>query len=135
MATWTLRSTLVNLLTVFIAYTAGYFQHAYQLNNHGQSLGSRAAGKVIYLDEIPAKPVNHDISADATDKRPIMKRVMISNGEIPHLTGFSAARLEPGQQVPRHSHKTMHEVFFVKDGTGTFDIDGQMIDVKKGTLM
>jgi hypothetical protein len=134
MAQWTPRAVLSYLLTAMIAYAVGYFQSTCIERTDFDS-GIAAKGKVLSLDDIEAKPVNHDLPEGALDKRPIMKRVMISNGEIPHLTGFSAARLEAGQEVPRHSHKTMHEVFYVKGGTGAFEIDGKRNAVKLGTLM
>ena len=148
-----IRALVTHLLTALVAYALGIFMASTHIDP-AMKLPKSSKGKVISLDNVPKQPVNHEIAEGASDKRPIMKQVMISNGEIPHLTGFSQAHLAAGQEVPAHAHKTMHEVsrlqvhtvllifmiacmqvFFVVDGTGTFEIGGQLTTVKRGTLI
>ena len=104
-----IRALVTHLLTALVAYALGTFMASAHVGP-ATRLPKLSKGKIISLDDVPKKPVNHDVAKGATDKRPIMKQVMISDGEIPHLTGFSQARLAAGQEVPAHAHKTMHEV-------------------------
>ena len=90
-----------------------------------------AVGSVGQFDELPALPVNgnHNPSGALT------KRVMIAAGRVPHLTGFSGTQLSSGQRVPAHRHPTMHEVFYVVSGGGTFTIGGQKHAVASGSFV
>ncbi|MBR8828970.1 MAG: cupin domain-containing protein [Gomphosphaeria aponina SAG 52.96 = DSM 107014] len=83
--------------------------------------------KQTSLAEIPEQPVTHNPE--------IKKKVMLSPGELPHLTNFSQARFSPGQVAPGHFHDNMYEVFFVEAGEGIIRVDGQDYPVKKGSCI
>lgn len=111
---------------------AGYFAATMREETSmvaGQLGQGHAMGKVVALALINREKVNHETAA------PIWKKRMLVNGEIPSLTGFSEARIPPLQKVPLHSHQTMHEVFFVKSGSGIFKIDGVNHEVSDGTCI
>lgn len=45
------------------------------------------------------------ISHDST----VEKKVLLKNGEVPHVTQLAVATLKPGEQATKHSHKDMTE--------------------------
>lgn len=73
--------------------------------------------KQVSLDTIPQQGVSHNAA--------IRKQVMLSAGDLPHITQFAQAHFEPGQVAEAHAHRDMHEVFLVQSGEGTMTIDGQ----------
>lgn len=81
----------------------------------------------VDLQSIAATPVSHDPE--------ILKRVMIANGEIPHLTTFSQASFAPGQRTTLHEHPDMWEVYFVTSGRGTMRINGKTYDLSPGVCI
>jgi mannose-6-phosphate isomerase-like protein (cupin superfamily) len=78
----------------------------------------------MLLSEIEGEGVSHDPE--------IVKRVMLRNGDVPHLTNFSQARFGPGQRVTAHSHADMYEVFFVEAGRGQIIVDGAEYPLEPG---
>lgn len=62
----------------------------------------------------------------------IMKRVFLRSGDVPVITTFGQAVLQPGQSVTVHQHETMYEVFYVLDGVARFVIAGNTLEVKAG---
>lgn len=80
--------------------------------------------KFIALKEIAAQGVSHN--------RVIKKKVMLSSGDLPHLTNFSQAKFPPGEKAIAHFHQDMWEVFFVESGEGTIEINGQKYPLTPG---
>ena len=72
--------------------------------------------KIVSLVLVPEEPVSHNPS--------IKKKVMLRPGDLPHLTNFSQARFAPHQAAAAHTHRDMHEVFFVESGAGLIRVDG-----------
>jgi len=70
--------------------------------------------KIIPLSELPIEGVSHQSE--------ITKKVMIRDGELPHVTGFAQAYLAPGRVATAHSHAGKYEVFLVESGEGTLRI-------------
>ena len=66
------------------------------------------------LRNLPQKAVSHNPE--------IKKKVMLSMGDLPHLTNFSQASFAPGQIAAAHSHQDMSEIFFVTAGEGIIKI-------------
>jgi quercetin dioxygenase-like cupin family protein len=83
--------------------------------------------KVTSLSTLPEQAVSHNPA--------IKKRVMLSLGELPHLTNFSQACFAPGQIANAHSHSNMCEVFFVEAGEGTIWIDDVPYSLQCGTCV
>jgi mannose-6-phosphate isomerase-like protein (cupin superfamily) len=54
--------------------------------------------------------------------------------ELQHTTAQSLAeaKLEPGQVTERHYHRVSEEIYFLLDGTGVLELDGQLRDVQPG---
>ncbi|CAM9446362.1 unnamed protein product [Choristocarpus tenellus] len=65
----------------------------------------------------------------------ILFKVMVINGQVPHLTGFSRSVFKPGQSVLEHTHEKMDEVFYVQEGQGTFVVDNVMVQATGGTCV
>lgn len=80
-------------------------------------------------------PATETNPSSATPKSAIPKKVMLRAGEVPHLTNFSQAYLAPGQGAAAHIHRDMAEVFFVSEGTGKIEIDGQPFPLCPGTCV
>lgn len=77
-----------------------------------------------------------ELSLDNNTHNPkISKKVMIKNGQIPHLTNFSQGYFPPGETVEEHSHKDMYEIFFIEKGTATFKINGEDHKLKSGSCL
>ena len=70
--------------------------------------------KITNLQNLPLQAVSHNPE--------IKKKVMLSSGDLPHLTNFSQASLAPGQISAAHYHQDMSEVFFVNAGEGIIKI-------------
>ncbi|HBW57025.1 MAG TPA: cupin domain-containing protein [Oscillatoriales bacterium UBA8482] len=83
--------------------------------------------KIIDLNQIPEQEVSHNPA--------IKKKVMLSLGDLPHLTNFSQAYFAPGQVAGGHAHADMCEVFFVESGLGNICIDGTDYDLKPGVCI
>jgi mannose-6-phosphate isomerase-like protein (cupin superfamily) len=45
---------------------------------------------------------------------------------------LAEAKLEPGQVTERHYHRASEEIYFLLDGTGVLELDGQLRDVQSG---
>ncbi|MEM7592028.1 MAG: cupin domain-containing protein [Cyanobacteria bacterium P01_A01_bin.83] len=73
--------------------------------------------KIANLNQLPQQTVSHNPK--------IKKQVMLSQGDIPHLTNFSQATFAPGQTAAAHAHQDMSEVFFVSSGNGLIRINEQ----------
>jgi quercetin dioxygenase-like cupin family protein len=72
--------------------------------------------KLTSLTDLPSEQVSHNPA--------IKKKVMLRQGDLPHLTNFSQAQFAPGQIAVAHAHADMCEVFFVEAGEGIMLIDG-----------
>ena len=72
--------------------------------------------KTVLLSRLPEEAVSHNPA--------IKKKVMLRCGDLPHLTYFSQARFAPHQAAAAHTHRDMHEVFFVESGAGLIRVDG-----------
>lgn len=57
------------------------------------------------------------------------EQVLIINGQVPHVTGFTRAVLGPGVGIEEHSHQAMDQVFYVTEGTGIVEVDGTVVQV------
>lgn len=65
----------------------------------------------------------------------ISKKVLITKGQIPHLTNFTQAVFPPGEVASEHSHQDMYEVFFVESGVANFKINGKIHQLKAGSCI
>jgi quercetin dioxygenase-like cupin family protein len=83
--------------------------------------------KQVSLNSIPLQGVSHNFE--------IRKQVMLSTGDVPHLTQFAQAQLMPGQIAIAHAHRDMHEIFFVQSGHGTMTINGQSYTLIPGVCI
>ena len=69
------------------------------------------------LASVREQPVSHNPE--------IVKKVLLGSEDLPPLTNFSQAVFRPGQVASGHAHADMHEVFFVRSGSGRIAIDGR----------
>jgi len=83
--------------------------------------------KITKLTDLPELPVSHDPQ--------LKKRVMIENGVIPHITGFSQAVIPAGESVSDHQHESMTEVMFVAAGEGCIFVDEKEYPLIPGTCV
>ena len=71
--------------------------------------------KFISLSNLSEEGVSHNPE--------IKKKVMLRNGEVPHLTSFSQAYFAPGQAAGTHAHEDRYEIFFVEAGEGIIRVE------------
>lgn len=71
--------------------------------------------KYTSLDLIPKTEVSHNPE--------IKKKVLINNGEIPHITQLARVTLTPGQTANSHEHLDMYEIFNTEKGRGKMTIN------------
>jgi quercetin dioxygenase-like cupin family protein len=83
--------------------------------------------KFAKLADLPDQSVSHNPQ--------IIKKVMLRQGDLPHLMYFSQARFAPGQQAAAHSHADMSEVFLVEAGEGVIRVDGKPYPLQVGTCV
>lgn len=80
-------------------------------------------------------PVRNTLHVDEVG-RPITKQQLLEPFVIPNCVGFSVATFLPGQvMLPQHEHESMHELFYVVEGTGFFKIEDKEIKVAPGTFL
>ena len=89
-----------------------------------QSAKTSISLKISSLNNIQNTSVSHNSR--------IKKKILVSNGEINNITGFSVAVFPPGEIAHAHCHIDMTEVFFIKSGNGTITIDGKSFDLEPG---
>lgn len=65
----------------------------------------------------------------------IKKKVIIKNGQVPHLTQFSKVTFKKGQVADSHIHKNMYEIFNVESGRGEIIINDIKYSLDKGVCV
>ncbi|TLD43126.1 MAG: protein of unknown function DUF1232 [Candidatus Jettenia ecosi] len=80
--------------------------------------------KIVSLSDLPEEGVSHNPE--------IKKKVLLKKDEIPNVTGFSQARITPGQIADPHAHDDRYEIFFFEEGKGIVRIDDKEYPVEKG---
>ncbi len=80
--------------------------------------------KVISMNDIPEEGVSHDPQ--------LRKKVIISDGELPHLNKFAQARFAPGQVAHAHSHDDFYEIFLIESGEGIIKVGSSEQSISEG---
>ncbi|KAG0278150.1 hypothetical protein BGZ95_004576 [Linnemannia exigua] len=83
--------------------------------------------KVTSLDSLPVAYISHDSTVE--------KKVLLKNGEVPHVTQLAIATLKPGEQATKHHHKDMTETFYFQTGSGEMEVDERTFDIKAGVTV
>ncbi|ORZ19286.1 cupin domain-containing protein [Lobosporangium transversale] len=83
--------------------------------------------KITSLESLPVAYVSHDSKVE--------KKVLLKNGEVPHVTQLAVATLKPGEQASMHHHTDMTETFHFQSGSGEMEVDGKIFKVKAGTTV
>ena len=83
--------------------------------------------KLVQLDSVETQGLSHD--AD------ILKRVLLSESELPDSVRLSHAVFKPGQVASAHSHADLHEIFYVLAGTGQMLINGDPHTLEQGSCI
>ena len=86
------------------------------------------------IKHIQDVPIRNTVHIDQ-DGQPITKQQFLDPFLVPDVAGFSVATIQPGQTVSRHSHKTMHEFFYVIGGGGNFIFDDEIEVVSSGSFI
>ncbi|MEM8501096.1 MAG: cupin domain-containing protein [Pseudomonadota bacterium] len=79
--------------------------------------------------------LENTIESEVSHNARIKKKLLVSNGEVSHLTNFSRAIFPPGEIAGAHSHSDMTEIFLVESGEGVFLIDEKSVPLKAGTCV
>ena len=87
---------------------------------------------MLQLDDIPERPTSHkDASGQAITKQQLMDPFRA----VDNLAGISVATLRPNQTIDMHSHRSMHEFFYVLQGQGDFIVNGKHHAAVPGTFV
>eukprot|EP00979_Chaetoceros_neogracilis_P003708 scaffold656_cov271-Chaetoceros_neogracile.AAC.18 len=100
--------------------------------NNAVSMGMNSGPAKGTIKSLAETPVHNTVHVDELG-RPITKQQLLEPFVIPNLVGFSVATFLPGQ--PPHSHETMHELFYIIEGRGIFQIEGRDVEVTPGTFL
>jgi quercetin dioxygenase-like cupin family protein len=123
-----------SIVVVAIAFcfgilAGGFLQKGYESVN--TNVGPKH-GSIQHLEQTPFRKTSH---IDENGK-PIVKQQFIEPFVIPKFVGYSVATFKPGQtMMPPHEHKSLHEFFYVIEGTGIIQKDGIDNQVKPGTFL
>ncbi|KAG7341586.1 cupin domain containing protein [Nitzschia inconspicua] len=77
---------------------------------------------VKHLADVKLRNTAH---VNPDDGRPITKHQLLDPFVVPNVAGISVATIQEGQEVTLHSHMTMHEFFFVLEGSAIFTIEDE----------
>ena len=88
------------------------------------------SGSIHRLEDTPFRHTAHRDE----NGRPVMKQQLIEAFIVPNVAGYSVASVLPGQRVDSHEHATMHEFFYVLEGSAIFTIDGKETTARPGTF-
>lgn len=97
------------------------------MKNKGPSKGS--------VKSLAETEIRNTVHVD-DEGRPITKQQLLEPFVLPNLVGFSVATFLPGQtMMPVHEHESMHELFYVIEGVGMFQVDDVIHKVLPGTFL
>jgi quercetin dioxygenase-like cupin family protein len=88
-------------------------------------------GSIHHLQDTPIRNTSHKDEQG----RPITKQQFLEPFAIPTVAGVSVATILPGQRVEMHQHESMHEFFYILQGTGMFSVLGTEEPVAPGTFL
>ena len=63
------------------------------------------------------------------------KKVILSDGIVPHLQQLGRVQCNPGQILQRHHHTDMYEIMIVDEGHGEITINEKTFVLNKGTCI
>ena len=86
------------------------------------------------IQSLSETPIRNTVHRD-DNRQPITKQQFLEPFYIPNMAGYSVATLLAGQRVDSHQHETMHEMFYIIEGTGLFIIDGKETPVQPGIFI
>lgn len=88
--------------------------------------GARGGGsKVFHLSEVPELTSHHDGR---------VKQVLLNRSNTTAALLVDIVTVAAGSGSPRHYHKGTDHFFFILDGLGSLEIEGQRYPVQRGTV-
>uniref|UniRef100_A0A7S4JAN4 Cupin type-2 domain-containing protein n=1 Tax=Odontella aurita TaxID=265563 RepID=A0A7S4JAN4_9STRA len=123
---------MVVLISLIVGGIIGAsIQHLVSVGGLKRDLGP-TRGLVTRLENTP---VRNTVHIDELG-RPITKQQLLEPFVLPNFVGFSVATFKPGQtMMPVHEHESMHEIFYVIEGTGIIQVNGIDHKVSPGTFL
>ena len=83
--------------------------------------------KIILLSDLPEEGVSHDPQ--------LKKKVILRDGELPHLKNFAQLRMAQWQVAHTHAHPDEYEIFLVEAGEGTVVLNSGEHQISAGTCV
>mmetsp|Transcript_6269 Transcript_6269/g.14807 ORF Transcript_6269/g.14807 Transcript_6269/m.14807 type:complete len:201 (+) Transcript_6269:53-655(+) len=119
------KSHLKILLAFLLGILIGRFGQAdCSVTNNAAIRGATAAatgdalqGSIRRLEDVPFRNTAH---TDKSTGTAVKKQQFLEPFVVPNLAGFSVATIQRNQTVELHSHRSMHEFFYVLEGSATF---------------
>ena len=102
------------------------------VNMHTADVGPKH-GSIQQLVEVHFRKTSH-IDEEGC---PIVKQPSLEPSVVSNFVGYSMATFKPAGQImmQTHEHKSLHEFFYVIEGTGIIQKDGIDNKVKPGTFL
>lgn len=63
------------------------------------------------------------------------KKVIFSEGQIPHLQQLGRVTFQSGETVAPHSHTDFSEIMYIEDGEATMKVDDNEFPISKGSCI
>ncbi len=79
--------------------------------------------------------LNDTLKVGVSHNSEIKKKVLITSGQIPHLTQLARTTFKPGQIADSHVHQDLYEIFNVESGQGQIMIDKQKYILSPGVCV
>jgi quercetin dioxygenase-like cupin family protein len=127
-----LKRYVTTNVKILAAFLVGLFVGRLGGRSNDNNLRSTGIhGSIHRLEDTPVRSTSHE------DKhgRPVTKQQFLEPFAVPTITGFSVATLKEGQNVPTHEHESMHEFFYILQGTATFETAKGDEQVSAGTFL
>lgn len=83
--------------------------------------------KIVAIGDLPEEGVSHDPQ--------LLKKVMIRNGEVPHVKQFARLRMAAGDVAHAHAHAAEYEIIYVEAGEGIVRVNGRAARIGAGTCV
>mmetsp|Transcript_24030 Transcript_24030/g.37050 ORF Transcript_24030/g.37050 Transcript_24030/m.37050 type:complete len:182 (-) Transcript_24030:374-919(-) len=113
---------IVHHKSVIIAFLMGLIIGTGTTTSWSKQDVGTTTGMIRQLSEVPYRATSHK---DKNTGKSIMKQQFLEPFVVPHFVGFSVATFDAGQtMMPAHAHETLHEFFFVLEGSAVFVVDG-----------
>ena len=114
-----IRGNLKFLVAFLLGILLGRSLDDYKSFSSFDPITKQASSSIKHLQDVPLRNTSH---VNPITGVAITKKQLLDPFVVPRQTGFSLATIKVGDSVQVHSHRNMHEFFYVLEGSGVFYI-------------